>query len=100
MRKISTILLTKDCEHWYKDSSENVITLEFSKENIRIDLNDDQDLVISIVNPNCEIYDVLSKLAKMDAPDIKPVCENCENCENCEKHAVIGINCIKLNSEY
>ena len=42
---------------------QHVITLEFSKRNIRIDLNDDEDLVISIVNP-CEIYDVLSKIAK------------------------------------
>jgi hypothetical protein len=71
----STILLTDDNEHWYNDCSEpltgidekqykDVITLEFSKRNIRIDLNDNEDLVISIVNPNCEIYDVLSKLAK------------------------------------
>ena len=71
----STILLTDDNEHWYNDRSEpltgiyekpykDVITLEFSKKNIRIDLNDDEDLVISIVNPNCETYDVLSKLAK------------------------------------
>jgi hypothetical protein len=71
----STILLTNNKEHWYNDCSEpltganekpykDVITLEFSKKNIRIDLNDDEDLVISIVNPNCEIYDVLSKLAK------------------------------------
>ena len=70
----STILLTDDNEHWYNDGSEpltgvnekpykDVITMEFSKKNIRIDLNDDEDLVISIVNPNCEIYDILSKLA-------------------------------------
>jgi hypothetical protein len=71
----STILLTDDNEHWYNDCIEpltkvnempykDVITMEFSKKNIRIDVNDDTDLVISIVNPNCEIYDVLSKLAK------------------------------------
>jgi hypothetical protein len=67
----NTILLTNDNEHWYSDCLEpltvdadrHVITLEFSKRNIRIDLNDDEDLVISIVNP-CEIYDVLSKIAK------------------------------------
>lgn len=75
MSSKSTILLTDDNEHWYNDCSEpltgnnekpykDVITLEFSKKNIRIDLNDDEDLAISIVNPNCEIYDVLSKLAK------------------------------------
>lgn len=66
----NTILLTNDNEHWYSDlepltvdADRHVITLEFSKRNIRIDLNDDEDLVISIVNP-CEIYDVLSKIAK------------------------------------
>jgi len=70
MSSKSTILLTNDNEHWYNDCSEpltgikDAITLEFSKKNIRIDLNDNEDLVISIINPNCEIYDVLSKLAK------------------------------------
>jgi len=70
----TTIILTNDNEHWYNDGSEpltginentykDVITLEFSKKNIRIDLNDDEDLVISIINPNCEIYEVFSKLA-------------------------------------
>ena len=74
MSSKSTILLTNDNEHWYNDCSEpltafgekpykDAITLEFSKQNIRIDLNDDEDLVISIINPKCEIYDVLSKLA-------------------------------------
>jgi len=71
----STILLTDDAnEHWYSDCSEplsglndnsrkDVITLEFSKKNIRIDLNDSEDLVVSITNPDSEIYKVFSKLA-------------------------------------
>lgn len=71
----SSILLTSDNEHWFTDCSEplttfpkpykDVITLEFSKKNIRVDANDNDDLIISITNPNCEIYDVLSDLAKM-----------------------------------
>ncbi len=65
MSSKNTILLTNENEHWYADCSEiitndntskNVITLEFSKKNIRVDLNDDEDLIISIINPNCEIY--------------------------------------------
>jgi hypothetical protein len=63
-----TILHTSDNEHWYKDSFEpirddkHIITIEFSKKNIRIDLNDEEDLVISITNPDCEIYDIINKL--------------------------------------
>lgn len=50
MSNKSTILLTSDEEHWYTDSSEplskgkDAITLEFSKKNIRIDINDDENL--------------------------------------------------------
>ena len=65
----STIILTDQDEHWYSDCSEptemphkDVITLEFSKKNIRIDLNDKDDLVISIINPNYEIYNIISKI--------------------------------------
>jgi hypothetical protein len=70
MSSKTTIMLTDDNEHWYKDGSEPlsdidcVITLEFSKKNIRIDLNDNDDLVISVVNPDCEIFKVLKGLMK------------------------------------
>jgi hypothetical protein len=71
----NTILLTNDNEHWYNDCSEpltplnsssykDAITLEFSKKNIRVDMNDEEDLVITITNPDCEIYELLTKLAK------------------------------------
>ena len=68
----STIVLTSDNEHWYTDSSEpllkephkDAITLEFSKRNIRVDLNDDEDIVITVTNPNCQIYKLLSGLVK------------------------------------
>ena len=60
MSSRQTIILTNDNEHWYKESSEiladnpyrSAITLEFSKKNIRIDLNNEEDLVISIINPD------------------------------------------------
>ena len=61
----NSILLTEDNEHWYTDCAEplnenkDAITLEFSKKNIRIDINDDEDLIFTIINPDCEIYDVL-----------------------------------------
>ncbi len=70
----STIILTNDNEHWFNDCNEpltkvgepykDAITLEFSKKNIRIDLNDDDDLVITIINPNCEIYDIIKSINK------------------------------------
>ena len=66
----STILLTNDDEHWYNDSSEplssskEVITLEFSKKNIRIDFDDDEKISISIINPDSELYKALSEISK------------------------------------
>jgi hypothetical protein len=68
----SSIILTNDNEHWYTDCSEplaknpymDAITLEFSKRNVRVDLNDKEDIVITVTNPDCEIYKVLSDLAK------------------------------------
>jgi hypothetical protein len=58
----STIILTDDNEHWYHDCIDDELTLEFSKKNIRIETNDEDDLVISITNLDCEIYKVLSKI--------------------------------------
>lgn len=68
----SSIILTNDNEHWYLDCSEplsdnpyrDAITLEFSKRNVRVDLNDEDDIVITVTNPDCEIYKILSDLAK------------------------------------
>ena len=66
----SSIILTKDNEHWYEDCSEHLsenkdaIVLEFDKKNIRIDVNDEYDLVITLINPDSEIYDLISKLKK------------------------------------
>lgn len=70
----SSIILTNDNEHWYSDCSERLdydlhkdaIVLEFSKKNIRIDSNDDYDLTITIINPDCEIYKLLSDLHKLE----------------------------------
>ena len=58
----TSIFLTKDDEHWYSDCGEplnkkdDAITLEFSKKNVRIDINDEDDIVLTITNPDCEIY--------------------------------------------
>jgi len=72
MSSKSTIILTSNSEHWYTDASEplssepykDAITLEFSKKNIRVDCNDEFDLIVTITNPNSEIYEMLAKLAK------------------------------------
>ena len=56
----STILLTKDNEHWYRDGTE--ITLELSKRNVHVDLNDDEEIIITVTNPDSEIYKVLADL--------------------------------------
>ena len=68
----SSIILTNDNEHWYTDMLEPLadnpyryaITLEFSKRNVRVDLNDDKDIVITVTNPDCEIYKIFSELTK------------------------------------
>lgn len=67
-----TIILTSDDEHWFSDCSEplsrdqfkDAITLEFSKKNVRLDVNNDDEIIITITNPNCEIYDIFSDLEK------------------------------------
>lgn len=69
----SSMLLTGDYnEHWYKDCAEplkveggryyDAISLEFDKRNIRIDLNDTDDLAITLTNPSCELFQTLNKL--------------------------------------
>ena len=72
MSSKSTIFLTSDNEHFYLDCSEPLldkegnrkyaITLEFSKNNIRIDLNDDEDLVITLINPDSDIYNIFKTI--------------------------------------
>lgn len=72
MSSKSTIILTNDNEHFYEDCSEimtdkngtrkDAITLEFDKSNIRIDLNDSEDLVITLTNPDSELYRIFEKL--------------------------------------
>lgn len=72
----STILLTRDNEHWYHDCSESLsddpysdaIVLEFSKDNIRIDVNDYNFLILTIINPDCDIYGIIETIThKMEA---------------------------------
>ncbi len=60
-----TLILTDDDEHWYSDcsealsESEDAITIEFNKKNIRIDVNDDNCIILTIINPNCELYKLI-----------------------------------------
>ncbi len=71
----STIILTSQSEHWYEDvsviltdkqgNSRNGITLEFSMENITIDTQDGEDLIITVTNPDSDIYKLLSKIKQL-----------------------------------
>jgi hypothetical protein len=73
MSSKNSIILTAENEHWYHDCSEpltkfnekpykDVITMEFNKNNIRIDVDDNENLIISIINPNCELYKIISNI--------------------------------------
>jgi hypothetical protein len=70
MSSKSTILLNNDNEHWYTDGLEPLtncepykdkIVLEFSMENIKVEI-DDEYLQVSIINPNCQLYEIISSL--------------------------------------
>ena len=73
MSSKGTILLTNDNEHIYFDcanqfSTKNIqyadeISFEFSKKNIRIDINDEDDLCFSL-DKGSEIYEFFYKLFK------------------------------------
>lgn len=72
MSSKSTIFLTEDNEHFYQDGNEPhykdgeligyTLVLEMSKRNINILLNDNDDLVIEITNPESELYTYLMKM--------------------------------------
>ena len=69
----SSIILTNDDEHWYSDCAEplcmktykDAITLEFSKKNVRVDMNNKEAIVLTITNPEYEIYKILSELKEL-----------------------------------
>ena len=76
MSSRNTIFLTDDNEHAFFDCSEplgetqnstynDALTIEFDKQNIRIDLNDKEDLVITITNPNSDLYKIFRNLDKI-----------------------------------
>lgn len=58
----STIILTNENEHIYHEGVDNTIVLEFSKKNIGILINDDEDLVIEIKNNESELSEYFHKL--------------------------------------
>ena len=65
-----TIILTDENEHWFFDCAEplamnkDAMTLEFSSKNIRLEQCNKDYIVLTITNPNCEIYKVLLELHK------------------------------------
>ena len=71
MSSKNTLFRTKDNEHAYLDCSEqytdkdgerqDAITIEFDKKNIRIDWNDENKLIITIINVDSDIYKIMSK---------------------------------------
>lgn len=63
-----------DCSEYYKNDQGGVsdsITIEFSKENIRVDANDNEDLVITITNVNSEIYKIFEQISKLATKEQK-----------------------------
>lgn len=71
MSSKNTIILTNDYdEHWFEDCNERLddtndaITLEFSKENIRIEANDEDCLILTITNANSELYNFIKQYKK------------------------------------
>ena len=73
----STIFLTWEDEHWFEDCAEplndscNAITLDFNKANIRIDCNDDNSLIITIINPDCELYHLFSSKKFKEVAEVR-----------------------------
>lgn len=77
-----TLFLTNDKnEHCYKDCSErydngtkygaDAITIEFDKNNIRIEANDECDLIITITNVNSELYKIFEQIGKLATKEQK-----------------------------
>ena len=72
MSSKSTIILTEENEHWYKDGSDYIdsdsgeskrtIIMELSKSNVEIICNDSEDLVLRFINPDCELYKIISNI--------------------------------------
>ena len=68
----TTLFLTNDNEHFYQEGNEphskkgkwigDTLVLEMSKKNINILINDDEDLVIEITNPESELYNNMLKM--------------------------------------
>lgn len=61
MSSNSTIFLTEDNEHCYRDCNNQVITLELDKRNIRVVTNNDDDLIIEIAHGS-ELYALIKMM--------------------------------------
>lgn len=81
MSSRTTIFLTSDNEHAFFDCSEplkndqnrytDALTIEFSKQNIRIERNDSNDLIITITNANSDLYKIFEKLGEITPKKLK-----------------------------
>lgn len=70
----NSIFLTADNEHCYHEGADPVfngdkwigdkIVLELDKKNIKILINDEEDLIIEFTNPKSEIYKRVANMSK------------------------------------
>ena len=79
----STIFLTNDAnEHCYFDCAgqhisrktgqvHDEITIEFSKKNIIVEGDDDEDLIITITNVDSELYKIFEQLINVVPKELK-----------------------------
>ena len=73
----STLVLTNDHdEHIYKDCSEvygaegfdyakSAITVELNSKNVRVEVDDSEGLVFTLINPDSEIYKIFEQIGKL-----------------------------------
>ena len=82
MSSKNTLLLTNDHnEEIFIDGTEpylneegfvkDAITIEFNKDNIRIDRDDEDDLIITITNVNSELYKIFEQIGKLATKEQK-----------------------------
>lgn len=74
----STLFLTNDFnEECFKETEPflkgqaDFITIEFDKQNIRIERNNERDLILTITNPNAEIYKIFEQIGKLATKEQK-----------------------------
>ena len=82
MSSKATIFLTNDNEHCYFECNEQITTkegknksaivVEFDKKNISVDYENETDLVLTINNPDSDLYKIFENIVKLnDIEEIK-----------------------------